>query len=194
MSTISPELALVDPELAAAVRASLHEPGCFQPASQASAEPARTVALETRPSPSRRSRPRPSRVVLAGGVSAAIAVIALVAVSGLVGRRTTPVAADEAAVDAQARVDARQDAADSRRYEWPAVHGAVAYRAEIVRDGGVVFAATTKKPSIVLPKDLQLGPGSYVFLATPSSSGGVPLPDVAPVVEVKFVVSRAGGG
>jgi len=192
MTTVSPELALVDAELAELAQASLYEPGGFRPAWPA--EPERTLGRVPEPieiaEPRRSQRRRSTRMVVAAGAAAALTTIALVTVSAVAGRRQDRVRPDAAAQRTEAQASARRDAADSHRYEWPAVPGVTAYRLVIARDGSAVYAVTTRKPSLVLPAQLKLGPGRYTWSATPASLDGKPVPGAEPVAEVTFLVSR----
>jgi hypothetical protein len=201
MSVISPELALIDPELAAAASATLHEPGQFRPASSARPTPAQVEPALRAPASGEQKRPEPvvvrprarrrsRRVVLAGGASVVLATVALVVVSGVLGEQPSPPVVDEAAIRAQTQASARRDAAESRLYAWPAVPGASAYQLIVRRSGTTVFATVTSKPSLVVPTSLHLAPGRYTWSATPASANGIPLAGAEPVAEVTFLVSR----
>jgi len=198
MTVVSPELALIDPELAAEARASLYAPGEFRPARPASRESSpveilSNAALEPGPEePRGRPRRRSTRFVLVAGASGVLTAIAFATLSGVADRRPARVVVDAAAVRARAQVEARRDARDARRYEWPAVPGSDAYRLVVLRDGKPVFTQVTTKPSLVMPAHLNLPPGRYTWSATPTSADGVPAPGAEPVAEVTFLVSRAG--
>ena len=189
MSVISPELALVDPQLAAIGRAALHEPGCFVPASRPLVRPPAEVALLEIDSVATSRPGRRARRLALAGVGSATAISALLV---LVAPRLAETPANAViavpALRAEEHAAAMRDAGGARKYVWPAVPEAQAYHVEILRDGDAVFAAATTKPSIVLPTSLRLGPGRYTWSATPSRPSGELAASAQPVVEATFVV------
>lgn len=205
MTVISPELALIDPDLAALARASLHEPGQFVPG--LSAERVVLPGVFDRPQPATpapslaavpSSRRRPAPTVRRVGAAAGLAVVAASALLVLLGARVDTDAAqrasDRVVVTARQRIAAAEDVSRASNYVWPAVPGAVAYRVEIDRNGTEVFAATTEKPSIVLPATLRLAPGRYTWSATEALASGEIPPDAQPVAEATFLVSGSATG
>ncbi len=204
MTVISPELALIDADLAALARASLHEPGQFVPSFSAERiwpgvsyrpQPA-TRAPDLAAVPSSRQRPVPtvSRV----GAAAVLAVVATSALVVLLGARVNadPAqrASDPAFVTTRQSIAAADDVSRASNYVWPAVPGAVAYRVEIDRNGTEVFAATTEKPSIVLPATHSLAPGRYTWSVTEALASGEVSPHAQPIAEATFLVSGSATG
>jgi len=189
MTTISPELALVDPELAALGRAALHEPGCFVPASRPFQDrPPAALVPEAQRCAEPVSRRRSRGFVLAGsgalGVGLALAVLGLRLVAPASRASVTP-----AVARAEAHAGALRDARAAGIYAWSAVPGARAYRVVIRRDTRTVFATTTPTPTVVIPASLRLAPGRYTWTATPSRPDGHIVPEAQPVVEATFVVA-----
>jgi hypothetical protein len=201
MTTISPELALVDPELAASARAALYEPGQFFPASgtqislakslrppiatAAPIETATSASQERRPSPRLEPNRRRPRRVLAVGACAALAVPFLLAAGW---HRSAPPRIASAPV--RQLVDharAIQDAHQAGTYTWPAVPGARAYQVVISRGRIPVYETTTSKATVTLPTALRFEPGRYAWSASPILRGeNAP---ARPVVESSFTVA-----
>jgi len=143
-AVISPELALVDPELAAAARVLLPVPGSFG----LRASPLPPIARPTQSG--RRLSPA---LVVAG---CALAVAFVLSPSKPSGNPTQGLA---------------QRATE---YTWPAVPGARGYRVALVRDGRLAYEATSPTSSMALPASLRLAPGRYTWSATPISETGAP--------------------
>jgi hypothetical protein len=186
LAPISPELALVDRDLAARARALLPEPGCFVPASRAvGAAPA--PAFAPHPAPSRRSRRRlpPLRTgawALAG--SAAVATGALGIVRLHEGAPVPQIGRGPDAAVLHAR--AARQARAAHTYVWPTVPGAVRYHVVLRRGALPVYEASTASPRIELPRGLRLTPGRYTWVV--ALSGGSPA--ARPLVEETFRVGQ----
>ena len=191
MNAISPELALVDPELAAVARAALYEPGQFLPASAAQAQPparakpasaARVVAPHP---PAGNARPSRRRRLLVAGTASIAALL-------LLGFRWHQPEATTANVDVPQAVQharALQDARNARKYAWPAVPGARAYTVLIRRGQSPIYTATTSSSTYTLPTAFHFAPGRYTWSATPIRGGHTDGLPTRPVVEVTFTVS-----
>lgn len=195
MSGITPELALVDPELAAAARASLPGPGRFRPAwkpepvlvpetFQPDVVPPLSVPPIPAPPRSRR-RVRVAACVAAANLSAAAAFV--VAVGGQ-GQAPSPSVAASPAIRTAAAATLQPETAHP--YAWPSVPGAHSYRVTIALGNRVMFRATTSKPTLELPAGLRFRPGRYTWSATPELSGPSAAP-ARPVVEGTFVVGSS---
>lgn len=198
---ISPELALVDPELAAAARALLPGPGEFRPAFRTQPAALRRPAALTPPPPSAepavRDRParfHPRRVRRVALVAACT--LATVAAVGGAFEATQAGRPEAAAIQAPQQASRTLGAAavarelnEARTYSWPAVPGARAYEITLLRGRKPVWTATTTAATAVLPARLRLAPGRYTWSATPTF--GKPLRDAAarPVVEMTFQVA-----
>jgi hypothetical protein len=201
MTTISPELALVDPELAATARAALYEPGQFVPAygtqirlaqslrppitTAAPIEIATSAARARRPSPNPKPIRRRQRRVLAIGVSAALAVPFLLAAGWH--RSARPKIASAPVRQAVDHARAIQDAHKAGTYTWPAVPRARAYQVVISRGQIPVYETTTGKATVTLPTSLRFEPGRYTWSASPILQGEKT--PARPVVESSFTVS-----
>jgi len=190
MSTITPELALIDPELAAAARALLPEPGAFRPAWRT--QPTILARLSTPAPPaagaraSRRHARRSRRVVLVVCTLAIVAAVGGTSGSTLVGRSE---ATQTAVARAVRQTDVARGAKAARTYTWPTIPGARTYEIRLVRGRTAVWSTTTTVPAAELPARLHLPPGRYTWSATPGF--GKPLLDAAarPVVEMTFQVA-----
>lgn len=194
MSSISPGLVLVDPDLGAAARAQLYEPGRFRPGW----EPRAPLATPTREKitspthvPSRTARNRRvytrAFVLAAGAATAAAVTVGLVA--GFRDHGVTRMAAVEAATQSRLEARAAKQTRAARSYTWPVVPGADFYEIEIVRDGRNVYGATTRATTLRLPAELALPAGRYTLSATPRSNGSSREPAARPVVEATFQVT-----
>jgi hypothetical protein len=177
---VSPELALVDPVLAEAARASLVEPRSAvvdrpklaraqeMDSFRKAAIPPSEAALPTenepvRPSPARQSSWR----VLVGVAAVTVLSLLLLDVRVHIGR--TPAEAEsQLAVDPDVSASGTSDSKPqepqkprptgpaarqpaARRFAWAPTPGASAYHVELFRRDVRVFAADTKKPQIIVP-------------------------------------------
>jgi hypothetical protein len=191
---LSPELALVDPDLAAVARMLLPDPVVperTRPTSPAlrTASP-RPLAPPTQPV--RRVRTPAGRARLAAFAATGLAAL----VAGAFGFALA--ADDQAAEDARARQEASRGAQQrqaarqaqfARTYTWPAVPGAKAYRFEILRGSAVVFATTTQEVTVELPGRVRLPPGRYTWAVTPALAKPGVTRSTRPVVEGAFQVA-----
>jgi hypothetical protein len=186
--TITPELALVDPDLASRARPFLHEPGRFLPdiaqgpATSAPAAPSRD-ARPVAPGVGHRLRTvRPLAVLLAALVAVCLATTGGAPSSrGAAGQAAPRVVAwggHRSVVDNPVR---------SPGYRWPRVPGAVSYRVELLTKGRVLLVTTTKTPTFPFPSTLHLDPGRYTLSATPVREQADPR-IARPVMETSFDV------
>lgn len=191
MSTITPELALIDPELAAAARALLPEPGAFRPAwstrGQSGSTPGAPLTppatLESVTPKPRRGRRRTALAVVGvlPVVAAALALTVMRSAPDSTGFGTT---AEEAATS----LAASRQTGGGRTYAWPDVPGARVYHVTLVRDRRPFFETTTTTPALELPPALEFPPGRYTLSATPQSESSSSEPAGRPVIEETFVV------
>jgi len=190
---ITPELALVDPELAAVARALLPGPGEFRPAWREQPAVPVTLLAATQPAGGRPARRHARHVRRTAFVACAL--VTAVAVGGILESTMSerheamqiPVAQPVARPPQTA--DVALAAKEARIYTWPAVPGARTYEIRLVRGRKAVWSATTTSAAAELPAGLQLAPGRYTWSATPSF--GKPLLDARarPVVEMTFQVA-----
>ena len=190
MTAISPELALVDPDLAAAAGALLHAPGEFRPAWRTGQSVPAVGHVTVGPAEeldrigfSRRLR---QGAVLVGCSGA----LALGIVTGL---RQIPLdrARDPSATMSALQTRALQQVRAAQTYEWPSVPGAQTYQVVLSRAGRIVYSGVTSEPTTALPPDLRLTPGRYMWTATPRFGRRGDTSPSRPVVEESFVVKPA---
>lgn len=194
---ISPELALVDPELAAAARNLLPDPGDLWPlyraepvvsaaarASEQSAPP-KLVGNPSLRKPTRRHRL--VAIVAAGVAAVAVGTLGLVQAAGhrAADATLTAVHTQPSGLRAQAARQARE----ARTYTWTAVPGAAAYEFEILRGENAVFQTTTTDLAVELPVRLRLSPGRYTWSVTPTFENQSTVLLRRPVVEATFQVA-----
>ena len=148
---VSPELALVDPELASAARAELPPHPWEVVPPPAAAEPA--VA---RP---RRSRRRRLVAALIATLAAAGGIVASAGIFPRDDDRPT-----------LAKPDARF--APSRTFAWTAVPDADHYRIRFYRGADVVLEARPEDPRYVLPSTFRFSPGRYRWTVEPARADG----------------------
>jgi hypothetical protein len=169
---ISPELVLVDPELAAEARAQLPEAASI-------VQPARDERLSLVEPPSRRTRRRSIRIVAVVGalvVAAAVAAAVVRDEPQPTVRSAQAAAAQEPEESPKAGVLGARKLAppptDAHRvYVWAPTDGALYYRVEFLRNGKPFHAAETADPSLRLPATLRLPPGTYRWSVRPATVG-----------------------
>jgi hypothetical protein len=214
-SAVTPELALVDPQLAARARASLSEPTdtlsyLSSLITTRSAVTLAAVATERTvvPTTSPRQRRRPSRSLTA---SAAFAVTVLaillfdvhVEFGGSSEAAAPPKIAQKAIAvhPPKPKPSTKQPSRQSpqtpavglaRRFAWAPVEGASGYRFELFRASSRVFAGETSRPELTLPAtwnaagaQRRLEPGEYRWYVWPLVAGS--RSGVA-IVQAKLVV------
>jgi hypothetical protein len=211
MTTITPELALIDPELAAAARALLPEPGRFRPASCALPAPAESLRAPLPPltavplpplsaQPAARAQPGSAHVPRSRRVAyaASFACIATIAVGALgftqlSGPGPAPATASTQAMVTERALRARaaQDVQAASTYTWPAVPGAEAYEVTLLRGGQPIYQATTRELALELPNDLRLHPGQYAWSVKPRLNGPLQTSDARPVIEGVFRITAS---
>jgi hypothetical protein len=187
---LSPELALVDPELAAVARALLPPPGAFRPrfatlGAHDVPVPAGDAGAEPTPPAAAGRRRRPGRVAVAlAAASSAVAAGALVAWTPRATEQPDGVPSATAALHRAAARDVRA----ARTYAWPSVPQATAYQVVLSRDGRAVYEALSDDADLDLPVGIRLEPGRYSWSATPVFADRPAGSSAKPVVEATFVV------
>jgi hypothetical protein len=192
MTTISPELALIDPQLAAAARALLPDPGQFRPASDRQAHAGLRITVPRKPLQTPPTTGRTHRAKRATAVCVLAATAIAAGALGLMASKWDRAAAQPSARNAPPRsllqARAARHARIARTYTWPAVPGADSYQIKIMRGQRPVFEATTRKPALQLPAELHLHPGRYTWTATPQLNNASLSPTARPVIEETFRV------
>jgi hypothetical protein len=172
---ISPELALVDAELAAEARTSLPDPPQLDP-------------------PKRPKRRRRRRTAFA-----LVGVLVLGAAAGVVlfeqtreaePRERTGVLAAAKTLAEPPRSLPTPPGQAPRLYTWAPSEGAAYYQVTFVRDGRTFHSAETPNPWLKLPETLRFPPGTYRWSVQPALPGddGVSLEDA--VLVRTFRVTR----
>lgn len=163
---VSPELALVDPELARRARALLpdvEEPSFERPAAERLPEPL--------PAPSRERAPRRRRwVLLAAAATAAVVAAAVLVVRSRDGTsQVSPQRPTEASTTAAAKIAPARPSAQT--FSWVAVPGAKSYEFELFKGSVRIFEARSTLPRLTLPvtwvyrsRRIKLVPGTYRWL------------------------------
>jgi len=198
LDIVSPELALVDPDLGLAARALLADiPGIVQPA--ASPAPIGTAMFGWRvaSSPARPVRERHSRRLLVGVAAATMLALLLFDVRVEVGER--PAVADSSPSEIPPASSAgpvpgpsgpatapptrrattnKPFRATDRRFAWAPVTGASGYHVEFFRGSARVFADETTDPLLTVPAKWTLDgskralwPGTYRWYVWPIVEG-----------------------
>jgi hypothetical protein len=166
---LSPELALVDPELR---RAACALPPPAAPLPRFVPDPIAVAAGSAR---------------LAWLVGAALVVATTGAFASGSSAHQRPAAAPQAASVARAA----NSAPLPRRWVWPRVKQAALYRVSFVRAGRTVFVAWPAAPPLVLGAGVRFAPGTYEWRVRPVFwRHGRPVVAL-PVVRSRFTVGRA---
>jgi hypothetical protein len=169
LMVLSPELALVDPELREAALASL--PLTAAPDSR----PAKTVPVVDAP-------PRLSRL-LAAALLAVLAAAGALATGSSAHRR-------DAAQPVRALGSEAPAPTALRRWVWPRVPRAALYRVSFLQDGRAMFVSWPAQPPLVLSPGIRFGVGSYVWQVRPVFWRHGRAAVGAPIVRSRFVVPR----
>jgi hypothetical protein len=192
---VSPELALVDPELRErlALRDTAPEDAPQAPTGSADAAPPRTQG--------RRQR----RILLA--VTAAVLVAVGVAFAAIRADRHANGPASSSApasrstdlgVSAAPRSEGAKSADNSsgRDFAWAPARGAVRYQVEIVRNGRVVYSAAARAAHIHLPqrwksngRTMTLAPGKYHWYVWPLTRKGQRIIRGSAIVATTFQIA-----
>lgn len=155
---ISPELALVDAELAAEARTSLPDPPEFEPAKR----------------PKRRRRRRAAFAlvgVLALGAAAAVLVFERNRDETALQSRTGVLAATKTLAEPPRSLPTAPGQAP-RLYTWAPTEGAAYYQVTFVRNGRTFHNAETPNPWLKLPDALTFPPGTYRWTVQPALAEG----------------------
>ena len=205
-TSVSPELALVDPGLGEWARERLPEP----PDTLEALEAARTKAPSAPAASEQRPRRWRSRVMTGTGMLVVLAGTAFLVGSRLDGETPTaaplPATAEpqppaagtvpsEAATQPSARTPPPSTGAGTRRFAWPPVAGATGYHVELFNGSGLIFRNETAKPEILIPRSWRFGgsprrlePGEYRWYVWPVVNGRR---RTSALVQAKLVVPPA---
>jgi hypothetical protein len=171
---ISPELALVDPELAARARAALPDPGTFHLSSSDS-----TSTSAQRISRSRRSTLAPIALAMAAIVCASPVVVwqsrSGSSIASPVSRSVAP---------------AESARPSGTTFTWPRVQNAEAYRLDVRHAADVVFTIRTPTTRAALPINPTLPRGAYSWRVAPVFNLKTVASVGAPIVEGVFTVGQ----
>jgi hypothetical protein len=206
---ISPELALVDPELARMLRERepepRREPLLRAPVPASAPPPAAVPAAVAAPAPEPAAAPvwrgLPHGRKVALGAAGALVFAALLATNHRVGRPPVQATATAAptvttapappTAEAPAPKPAAPDVPPpgARTYYWPAVAGVHRYAVAFRKGPLTVYATETSTPYVVLPANFRFPPGSYTWTVSPvTTSGGQDLVG-RPILESTFLIS-----
>lgn len=215
---ISPELALVDPELASRARAQLPDPRPFTTPAVEFEPSSNRIVLADLPPPAepepvleREPRSRKRRAAWAVlGLLALVAAVAAIVYAGLVYERSgnessAPAPQNPAPPNVPASepapvpsVQPPAPAASPRSFVWAPVHGARWYLVQFYRGSTEVFRARPTEARVVVPSHwsykghrLSLKPGSYRWSVRPRLGGkryG------KPIVLSRLVIQRSSSG
>lgn len=220
---VSPELVLVDPELAGRARALLPEPRPFAPPPRVDAVPepvvAEQVAPQVEPAPEPEppgvARPRRKRrvaayalaLVLLAAAAAAVVVYAVLLGGSSSGHdNAAPSAvntprANPPPSEPQPSAKPPAPAAASRAFVWAPVRGARWYLVQFYRGSTEVFRARPTEARIVVPAHwsynghrLSLQPGRYRWSVRPRLGGAAGQHYGKPIVLSQLVVQRSSSG
>lgn len=207
-TSVSPELALVDPGLGEWARERLPEP----PDTLEALEAARTRTLSAPATSERRPRRWRSRVMTWTGMLVVLAGTAFLVGSRADGEIPTAVplpaiaepqppaartGASEGANEPSAgtRSPSSGVAVGTRRFAWPPVAGATGYHVELFRGSALIFRDETKKPEILIRRrwrfdgrPRRLEPGAYRWYVWPIVNGQR---KASAIVQAKLVVPPA---
>jgi hypothetical protein len=173
---ISPELALVDPELAAEARRSLPEP--------ASAVPAERVAT--------RAGRRPRLVVATAAllIGSAAALVLARGDAEVVPEAATVRVLGARKVDRTPPRSLPASGRPSRVFSWQETEGAAFYYVVFLRNGKTFHTAETANPWLRVPDSLKFPPGAYRWSVRPAVAGDAGIVVGDAVLVRTFRVSR----
>jgi hypothetical protein len=173
---ISPELALVDPELAAEARRSLPEPAPVVPAERVAARPGR----------------RPRLVVAAAAllVGSAAALVLARGDAEVVPEAATVGVLGAKKVDRTPPRSLPASGGPSRVFTWQETEGAAFYYVVFLRNGKTFHTAETANPWLRVPDRLKFPPGAYRWSVRPAVAGDAGIVVGDAVLVRTFRVSR----
>lgn len=194
---ISPELALVDPELAARARAALPARVSYLPAPPARALRLVVAELPSDGQPSGISQ-HPVLFAAAAFVAGAVAATAAWTLLPLSSDQSSPPPAFPSTTLGTASPAPTPPALSKLappHFTWPPVAGARSYRFEFLQAGTRIYAVVTTEPRQTLPlrwmflgKAHRLGPGTYRWLVIPRLGAPGSLRDGDPVVDATYTI------
>lgn len=191
VNTVTPELALVDPELAAAWRERLPDPVSLKPAPLASgAQFAGDRAEQAPPHTPAAARRRTRRVwVMTGALGVAAAALALVLWRD--GGRGDGVRAQPSRTTT---TTGSAHESQPQTFVWAAASGSVGYEFQLFRGTTLVYRARARTPRFELPRSWQRGgrsyslePGGYRWYVW-SISASTGRPDPVAIVQAQLIV------
>ena len=186
---ITPELALIDPELAATARAALPDPGAFHLGTSRSSGPLRTAPL-TSPAHTPNTARQPARFPRSGLLLIAVVAAAMVYAWPFGPSEGHDEPSRQAAPVPHDSVSARPARPSGTTFAWSRIRNAQSYRLDVRRASDIVYTTRTKATQAALPTNPRLPRGTYSWRVAPIYELK-PVAEIGPpIVEGTFAIDQ----